>query len=117
MSESRRTRWLAGLVVGAASGFVVLLAGPVGLLVALAFALSCVRAREALSPLAGLLTGVGSITLALIAVANARCTTVATTMSYSSCTAPDLSTWVAIAGVSVLAGVALSMAAIRRTQV
>jgi hypothetical protein len=48
----------------------------------------------------------------LITAANARCTTVVTPTSYSSCTAPDLSGWITIAGISVLSGVTLSIATI-----
>lgn len=120
--NSRLTGWLSGLVVGAASGFLALLAGPLGLVPAIGFLPVAVRSRQTLASLAGLLTGAGTIALGLITAANARCTTVVTPTSYSSCTAPDVSGWVTIAGISVLAGVALSIAtillsiaAIRRT--
>ena len=116
------TGWLSGLVVGAATGFLALLAGPLGLVPAIGFLPFAVRSRQALASLAGLLTGAGAITLGLITAANASCTTVVTPTSYSSCTAPDLSGWITVAGISVLAGVALSIAtvllsvaAIRRT--
>lgn len=113
--NSRRTRWLAGFVVGAASGFPTLLGGPLGLPVALVFVPAAVQSRHALAPLAGLLIGLGSISLALITVANASCTTVVTPTSYSSCTAPDLTVWAILAGTAVLVGALLSIAAIRRT--
>lgn len=115
MIEPRRTRWLAGVVVGAASGFLTLLVGPFGLLVALVFVLAAIRTRHVLAPLAGLLIGLSSISLAVITVANARCTTVVTPTSYSSCTAPDLTVWIILAGSAVLVGALLSIAAIRRT--
>ena len=89
--------------------------GPVGLLVALVFVSAAVRSRHALAPLAGLLIGLGSISLALITVANASCSTVVTPTSYSSCTAPDLIVWTILAGAAVLAGALPSIAAIRRT--
>ena len=107
--SSRRTGWLAGLVVGAASGFLALLAGPLGLLVALGFVPAVVRSRHALAPLAGLRIGAGSISVALITAAKASCTTVVTPTSYSSCTAPDLTIWIILAGAVVLAGVLLSI--------
>ena len=47
--SSRRAGWLAGLVVGAASGFLALLAGPLGLFVALGFVPAVVRSRHALA--------------------------------------------------------------------
>jgi DNA-binding CsgD family transcriptional regulator len=121
-SDSRLTGWLSGLVVGAATGFLALLAGPLGLVPAIGFLPFAVRSRRALASLAGLLTGAGAIALGLITAANARCTTVVTPTSYSSCTAPDLGGWITVAGLSVLTGVALtiatillSAAAIRRT--
>lgn len=109
--SSKISGWISGLVVGAASGFLALLAGPLGLIPAIGFLPFAVRSRQTLAPVAGLLTGAGAIAIGLIAAANASCTTVVTPTSYSSCTAPDLSGWVAIAGVSVLVGAGLTMAA------
>ena len=106
------TGWLSGLVVGAATGFLSLLAGPLGLVPAIGFLPFAVRSRQTLASLAGLLTGAGAIALGLITAANARCTTVVTATSYSSCTAPDLGGWVTIAGICVLAGVGLTIATI-----
>ena len=112
---SKLTGWLSGLVVGAASGFLTLVFGPLGLLPALAFVPAVVRSRHIVAPVAGLLIGVGATALGLIAAANASCTTVVTPTSYSSCTAPDLTGWVMLAGAAVLTGASLSIAAGRRT--
>ena len=106
------TGWLSGLVVGAATGFLALLAGPVGLVPAIGFLPFAVRSRQTIASLAGLFTGAGAIALGLITAANASCTTVVTPTSYSSCTGPDLSGWITVAGISVLAGVALTIATI-----
>ena len=113
---SKLTGWLSGLVVGVASGFLTLLIGPLGLLPALAFVPAVVRSRHAVAPVAGLLIGAGAMALALIAAANSRCTTVVTPTSYSSCTAPDLTGWVMLAGAAALTGALLSIAAGRRTK-
>jgi len=89
---SKLTGWLSGMVVGAASGFLALLAGPLGLVPALGFVPAAIRSRRTLASLAGLLIGAGAIALGMITAANASCTTVVTPTSYSSCTAPDLTT-------------------------
>lgn len=112
---SKLTGWLTGLVVGVASGFLTLVIGPLGLLPALALVPAVVRSRHVGAPVAGLLIGAGVTVLGLIAAANARCTTVVTPTSYSSCTAPDLTGFVMLAGALVLAGASLSIAAGRRT--
>ncbi len=112
---SKLSGWLSGLVVGAASGFLTLLVGPLGLLPALAFALAVVRSHHVVAPVAGLLMGAGATALGLIAAANASCTTVVTPTSSSSCTAPDLTGWVMAAGAAALTGALLSIAAGRRT--
>jgi DNA-binding CsgD family transcriptional regulator len=112
---SKLTGWLSGLVVGAASGFLALLAGPLGLVPALGFVPVAIRSRRRLASLAGLLVGAGAIALGMITAANASCTTVVTPTSYSSCTAPDLTGWVMLAGAAVVVGVSCSIAAIRRT--
>jgi DNA-binding CsgD family transcriptional regulator len=113
--NSRLTGWLSGLVVGAASGFLALLAGPLGLVPAIGFLPVAVRSRQTLASLAGLLTGAGAIALGMITAANASCTTVVTPTSYSSCTAPDLTGWVMLASFAAAVGALLSIAAIRRT--
>jgi DNA-binding CsgD family transcriptional regulator len=113
--NSRLTGWLSGLVVGAASGFLALLAGPLGLVPALGFVPVAIRSRQTLASLAGLLIGAGAIALGMITAANASCTTVVTPTNYSSCTAPDLTAWVMLAGVAVAGGALLSIAATRRT--
>ena len=103
------------MVVGAASGFLAVLAGPLGLLPALGFVPVAIRSRRTLASLAGLLIGAGAIALGMITAANAGCTTVVTPTSFSSGTAPDLNGWVMLAGAAVLVGVSCSVAAIRRT--
>jgi DNA-binding CsgD family transcriptional regulator len=75
---SKLTGWLSGLVVGAVSGFLALVMGPLGLLPALAFVPAVVRSRQIVAPVAGLLIGAGAAALGLIAAANASCTTVVT---------------------------------------
>ncbi len=111
---SKLSGWLSGLVVGVASGFLTLLAGPVGLVPALVFVPVAARSRITLASLAGLLIGAGAIALGMIAAANASCTTVVTPTSSLGCTAPDLTGWVMLTGAAVLVGVSCSIAAIRR---
>ena len=106
---SKLTGWLSGLVVGAASGFLALAFGPFGLLPVLAFVPAVVRSRHIAAPVAGLLAGAGATALGLIAAANASCTTVVTPTSYSTCTAPDLTGWVMLAGAALLMGASLSI--------
>jgi DNA-binding CsgD family transcriptional regulator len=106
---SKLTGWLSGLVVGAASGFLTLVAGPLGLLPVLALLPAVLRSHHVVAPVAGLLIGAGATALGLIAAANARCTTVVTPTSYSTCTAPDLTGWVVLAGVALLMGASLSI--------
>ncbi len=103
------------MVVGVASGFLTLLAGPLGFVPALGFVAVAVRSRRTLASLPGLLIGAGAIALGMITAANASCTTVVTPTSHSSCTPPDLTGWVMLAGAAVLVGVSCSIAAIRRT--
>ena len=112
---SKLTGWLSGLVVGAASGILALVIGPLGLLPILAFVPAVVRSRQIVAPVAGLLIGAGAAALGLISAANASCTTVVTPTSYSSCTAPDLTGWVMLAGAALLTGASLSIAVGRRT--
>jgi hypothetical protein len=105
ISRGRSSDWLAGLTVGGASGFLLVILPTLGAVVVLTFLVLVARARGRAAPLGGLLIALPVVWLLLIGRATLAC---------DLCDVSDLTGWIIVA-VSMLAlGVALSITAARR---
>jgi hypothetical protein len=107
-----RRDWLAGLVVGAWAGFLLVYGPVLGLLLVLMCAISAAMARS-MSAIGGLLLGAGVILLVIIALANANCTGLFAHED-DACTPPDLTGFVIAGSAMVLLGGAFTERSIRR---
>ena len=106
---SLRSAWVLGLVLGLLLGLLSLLVSPFVLILAVPFVPALRRSRVIRAGVSGGLIGWGSIWLVLIEGALARCTTVTSPNSSSTCTAPDLTGWIVAAVVAVGIGLGLAV--------
>jgi uncharacterized membrane protein len=106
---TQRPSWLGGLVVGAVAGFLSLELPLVGWVLFVAFAAVALLAGPRLAGLGGLLIGTGTIVLALVTVADARCRQ--SNGPGEGCTPPDMTPWLVIGLAMAVAGVILSLVA------
>ena len=115
MIRSSRSAWLAGLVVGAAAGFLAVEVPVAGGLFFVAFAVPALLVRPRLAALGGLLNGAGSALVLVLKLAVASCDTF-DRQPGQGCTSPDLGEWFA-AGVGMTAiGIVLTVLAVARSR-
>jgi hypothetical protein len=107
----RFTNWLAGLVTGSSSGFLLLIVPTLGLLLIALGAIGVVRARPRVAGVSGLLVGIGAIVAVLLIRAQLACEAFNATPTLG-CEAPDITPYLALAGGLLAAGVVLSAVAI-----
>ena len=109
----KRSSFLAGLAVGAASGLLLGVWPTLGLLIAVAFAVPAAISRGRLAALGGLLVGLPSVWLAVIGLATARCAEF-DAQPGQECVTADVGPWAAVAIGVLLVGAVCSLAAARR---
>ena len=105
--------WLAGLVIGVCSGFLVLIFPTLGVLLIGVGLIGILRARPRVAGASGLLVGIGAIILALLAQAQLACQAFDAAPN-QGCEAPDLTAYVVLAGGLSVAGLLGSVVAVRR---
>jgi hypothetical protein len=112
-----RRMWVLGFVLGALSGLIVLRFGTIGLAMPLA-SLALLRARPWLSPLSGLLVGLGLSVLSLLGLAASRCAGANQSGPgfASGCTPPDMTVLVGLATLCVVVGVIAGAIAVTRAR-
>jgi len=110
---NQRRAWLAGLVVGAWAGFLLVYGLVLGMLLVLAFAILAAIGRRSMAAIGGLLLGAGAILLMIIALANVNCTGLFAHEN-DACTAPDLTGYVVAGSEMALIGGAFTALSIRR---
>ena len=115
MAESPRSlgNWFAGLVVGAASGFLLAALPAVGLFLVIAFAVGAFISQGRLAALGGLLVGASATWLFVIGMATARCAAF-DAQPGQECVMADLGPWGLVAAGVLVLGVAASFVAARR---
>ena len=107
-----RRDWLAGLVVGAWAGFLLVYGLVLGLVLGAAFAIAAAIGRS-MAAIGGLFLGAGGVLLMIIGLANANCVGLFAHED-GACTPPDLTAFVA-AGLSMaFIGSVATARAIRR---
>lgn len=105
-----RRGWLAGLTVGAASGFLSLELPPAGWVIALGFLVGSLGSRERVAAIAGELVGFGGVWLALLGRVALQCRA---PDGEIGCQAPGIETWLAAGGLLLAVGLALTAIAVR----
>jgi hypothetical protein len=110
---SKASAWLAGLVVGAASGFWLAELPTIGLVIAIAFAVPALFSRSRFAALGGLLVGVPLTWLAVIGQATATCATF-DAQPGQECLMAELGPWPFVAVGLLVIGTICSLAAARR---
>jgi hypothetical protein len=108
-----RRGWLAGLVVGVASGFWLAEWPTFGLLLAIGFGVAALASGTRLAAVGGLLVGSATTWLAIMWLAVARCRAF-DAQPGSECVSPDIGGWLVAAAVLLSIGIALTVAAARR---
>lgn len=113
----RLRNWLVGVVVGAAAGGSALIVGVVALLVLVPGLVWAAREPTRPLGLAGLLVGIGAGAGGLLAEAGGGCGAFnATTVGVlQSCCSADVTPYLAVAVLLVVAGALLTVVALRRT--
>ena len=106
-----RRGWLPGLVVGLAAGLLALELGPLGWLVAAAFAVIALIVGPRVASIGGLLTGSGGIWLVLLGRVALMCRVPAGEIG---CQAPGIEPWLVAAAVQLAVGLALTVIAVPR---
>jgi hypothetical protein len=107
-----RTAWLAGLVVGAASGALSLLLPVFGWAFGFAFFAGALVRHLLLPSVGGFFLGGGTVWLALLLQADRRCD--AFNGPAQSCVSPDLLPWLVAGLLMLLVGAAATIVAARR---
>ena len=102
---SRRTAWLASVVVGSGAAALSLLAPFVGWTIGLAFVVGALVSRAFVASIGGFLLGGGTAWLGLLLQADRACREF--TGPARACTSPDLAPWLA-AGLRILLGGAVA---------
>jgi hypothetical protein len=100
--------WLAGLVVGAAAGFLLAALPTLGAVLVFAFAVAALLSRTRVAALGGLLVGMPAVWLTVIGVAAARCAAF-DAQPGQECAMGDVWGWVAIAVGLLAMGLVLTM--------
>jgi hypothetical protein len=115
MTSPRQGRgWLAGLVVGAAAGFLTLEFPSLGWFLAIAFAGPAAVVGPRLAAIGGLLTGLGGTWTVFIGRTALTCRS---TGEELGCQAPGIEPWLAFGGGMLAVGLALSAIALARRAV
>lgn len=113
--SGRFSDWFTGLVLGLASGLSILVAGFIGVVVAVAaLVLIAWKGPRALA-LTGLVTGIGLVWTALFGRVWLTCDVLPQPPG-TDCEAGDISRWVAVAAGILIAGLIASWFAFRRTR-
>lgn len=105
--------WLAGLVMGVSGGFLVLIFPTLGVLLIGLGVIGILRARQREAGASGLLIGIGAIILTLLVRAQMECQAF-DAVPNQGCEAPDITPYVVLAGGLLVAGVLVSVVALRR---
>ena len=105
-----RESWLAGLILGAAGGFLMLEFPLLGLAICLAAAVVIWRTGSAMAGAGGLFVGIGGMWVFLFGRVALDC------RSESGCTAPNIAAAVATSTGVLAIGLALSVLAVIRTR-
>jgi uncharacterized protein (DUF2062 family) len=105
--------WVAGLVVGVASGFWFAEWPTFGAFLAVAFAVPALLSRARLAALGGLFVGLPATWLAVIGLATKRCTDFDAQRG-QECVMTDVGSWVAFATGLLLLGAISTLIASRR---
>ena len=109
-----RPSWLAGLTLGAVSGFLLLEFPILGVAIFAAAAILIRRVGGMVAGTGGLLVGLGGMWLALFGRVKLTCTEDAT--SGSSCIAPSIDTYLVISLVILAVGAAISIVVFARSR-
>ncbi|HET9613377.1 MAG TPA: hypothetical protein VFP22_01085 [Candidatus Limnocylindrales bacterium] len=112
MATTRRTAWLAGVVVGVGAGALSLVVPVIGWAIAGAFLVGVVVSRRPAAGVGGLLVGLGATWIALLAGADVRCRDF--TGPGRQCIAPDTVPWLVAGVVVALIGGLATLLAARR---
>jgi hypothetical protein len=107
---SRRREWLAGAVVGAWGGFLLVEGPVVGLALLAAFGAGAVTARSAAAA-AGLLAATGGVILLMFLLVNLNCIGLYGGTG-DECTPPDVTWWFGVGSLLTVIGVGLTGAAV-----
>lgn len=103
-----RSRWVAGLVVGVAGGFLALELPTLGYLIVILFAIPAAIRGPRLAAIGGLLTGFGTVWLLLLGRVALACQA---PDGEIGCHAPGIEGWLAVGGAVLAIGLALSIIA------
>ena len=107
-APSARTAWLAGALLGAFAGFLVLEGGIMGVALLLAATILIHRTGAGLFGLGGMLTGFGGLWGALLGRVKIACSPA------TSCAAPTIDWWLLIAATVLALGLGVTIVAARR---
>jgi hypothetical protein len=105
-----RSSWLAGLVLGAGGGFLLVEFPTAGLVIVVGALVIVARAGRALPGLGGLLIGIGAVWIALFGRIKLTCT------AETGCFAPSIDTYVAASIALFVTGLTLSGLALARAR-
>ena len=105
MNGRARTGWIAGLVVGAAGGFLALEFPTLGWLILVLFAILAVISGPRAAAIGGLGTGIGAGWLVLFGRVAVTC------HEEPGCQAQGIETWVAVGAGTLAIGLALTLVA------
>ncbi len=106
--ESRRTTFLAGLVVGLHGGILLGLWPVFGAALLIAFIVGAARARDRAAPTAGLLIGLPGLFITSLGMAAGRCSEFAAVPGQGCC-GPDLTAPLAVAAGFLAIGLVLAL--------
>lgn len=106
-------QWLAGLVMGVSGGFVVLIFPTLGVLLVGLSVIGILRARQRGAGASGFLLGIGTILFVLLLRAQMACQAFDAAPN-QGCEAPDITPYVVVAGVLLVAGALGSVVALGR---
>jgi hypothetical protein len=111
MNRRIRSRWIAGLAVGAAGGFLSLELPPLGWLIVALFAIPAVIVGPRAAALGGLLTGAGALWVVLLGRVALECQA---PDGEIGCRAPGIEPWLAAGAAMLAIGIVLSILAVIR---
>lgn len=113
LRKGRRASWLIGLVLGAATGFMILLGGAPFLLLSLAFLVLVFVTARNLAFLSGAFTGVGAAWLILTVRAQLACEAFDRAPN-QGCTGYGVGPFLGVAAIILIGGLLLGVLAIWR---
>ena len=111
--ESKAFAWLAGLVVGAATGFLLAEWPAAGLLIGVGFTVVAIASPRRVAAVGGLLVGIPAAWLLVVGLATARCADFGAQPG-SECVMANLGGWGVVAAAILALGLVASVFAARR---